>query len=261
MEIRSTADFARMTRGALAAAGFVRHESDGRVWWESGTGETLVLLHGVNDHAGTWFLVAPTLAKTRRVLIPDLAGHGESAPASGPIPISLIVSQLAALLRDERDLTLAGNSLGGWIALLYTLKVPHQIARLVLEASGGLSRPIASPLVARNREEALTILRAVHGPSFVPQEWVVDALLQRATDSPMLRLTEAVEHDVEPRLGEIGVPATLIWGSDDGVLPVAYGEELRERIAGARLHVIEGAGHIPHMQQPERFLACLTAIS
>jgi pimeloyl-ACP methyl ester carboxylesterase len=151
LEVRSIADFARMTRGALAAAGFVRREADGRVWWEGGAGETLVLLHGVNDLAGTWFLVAPTLAKTRRVLIPDLAGHGESAPAAGPIPISLILSQLAALLRHERDLTLAGNSLGGWIALLYTLKDPRQIARLVLEASGGLSRPIAAPLVARNR--------------------------------------------------------------------------------------------------------------
>ena len=115
--------------------------------------------------------------------------------------------------------------------------------------------------MAWNRDEALHILRAVHGPKFVPPEWVIEALLQRATDSPMLRLTETLEHDIEPRLGEIDVPATLIWGADDGVVPLSYGKDLQKAIPGARLEVLEGAAHIPHMQQPERFLACLTAIS
>jgi len=222
---------------------------------------TYVLLHGANDHAGTWFTVAPALARRARVILPDLPGHGKSEPRTGPIPISLILTRLETLLAKEREFTLLGNSLGGWLALLYTLKHPRQIKQLVLEASGGLNRPLASPLVARTRDEALQILRAVHGPKYVPPEWVVDALLQRAGDSPMLRLTEVLEHDIEPRLGEIDVPATLIWGADDGVIPLSYAEALQQAIPGSRLEVIEGAGHIPHMQQPESFLACLTAIS
>ena len=324
MEIKSASDFVRMSRGALAAAGFVRHEREGRVWWESedlveqpltrptatlspqaGRGDrqdviptrsaafgaasvdgsgapvgqqdrstrptrpgpstdarddrsTVLLIHGANDHAGTWFAVAPALAKRFRVVIPDLAGHGESAPASGPIPISQIIEQLEAT--DGDSLTLVGNSLGGWMALLFALRNPARVRRLVLEASGGLTRPLGVPLVARDRAEAEVILRAVHGPRYVAPEWVVEALLLRAADSPMLRLTEAQEHEVEPRLGEIRVPATLVWGADDGVLPLDYAEELRSAIPGAELKVIEGAAHIPHLQQPGRFLECLSSI-
>lgn len=266
MEIKSGADFARMTRSALAAAGFVRNESDGLVWFESGpasgtlkTNAPLLLIHGANDHAGTWFTVAPALAKSFRVIVPDLPGHGESEPRTGPIPISLVVAKLERLLQQEHDVTVVGNSFGGWMAILLALRNRERVARLVLEASGGLTRPLAVPIVATSREHANVILRAVHGPAFDPPEWVVEALLQRATDSPMLRFTEAIEHSVEPRLGEIEVPTTLIWGADDGVLPLSYAQDLRDAIRGATLRVIEGAAHIPHMQQPARFLECLTA--
>jgi pimeloyl-ACP methyl ester carboxylesterase len=281
LEINSFADFVRMTRSVLAASGFQRREVDGTVYFESvlsgapgsqpGEGgraespslqrETLVLIHGANDQAGTWFTVAPALARSYRVIIPDLPGHGDSAPRSGPLPISLMLDRLEAILANERDLTMVGNSLGGWLALLYTLRHPSQVSRLFLESSGGLTRPLSSPLVARDRDEALAIMRAVHGPNVQPKEWAIEALLQRASDSPMLRLTEVPEHVVEYRLGELEVPATLIWGAHDGVLPLSYGEALQQAIPGARMNVIEGAAHIPHLQQPERFLACLTAIS
>ena len=307
MEIKSSADFVRMTRAALTAAGFVRHELDGTIYFSGGVtphppfaslrapsplaegrrlhdeaadvafsppqrGEGgrrpdegfLVLVHGANDQAGTWFPIAPALAQSRRIIIPDLPGHGESAPESGPIPISLIVQRLTAVIEHaapSHPITLIGNSLGGWIALLYALRNPERVERLVLESSGGLSRPLSSPLTAQNRDEALQILRAVHGPQYEPQEWVIDALLQRASGSPMLRLTELQEHQIESRLGEINTPATLIWGANDGVVPLSYGEALRDALPHATMHVIADAAHIPHMQQPARFLECLTAIS
>ena len=297
MEIESWAGYTRMTRAALAAAGLVRRERAGVVWWETvderptrSAGEhdprsagfqpaakppsrrpdphdagatsapLLVLLHGVNDHAGTWFTVAAALAERFRLIVPDLPGHGESEPHEGALPISMIVDRIAAILPRE-PFTLLGNSLGGWIAMLYTLRHPDRVHALILEASGGIERPFAVPVLATNREEAEVILRAVHGPKFVAPDWVIEALLERAKDSPMLRVTETAEHYVDTRLGDLRVPAHLIWGADDGVLPVAYAEELRRGIPGARLHVLEGAAHIPHLQQPERFLACLTAIS
>jgi len=261
LEIESAADFVRMTRGVLLAAGFVRRERDGVVWFESATrARTIVLIHGVNDQAGTWFTIAPTLARDARVILPDLAGHGESEPKDGPLPISLLVERLHAVLADERDLTLAGNSLGGWIAMLYTLGHPARVKHLVLEASGGLSLPFASPVIARDRDEAMLILRNVHGPRYQPQEWVIEALLARAAGSQMLRVTETAEHVVDARLHEIRVPTTIVWGADDGVLPLSYAQTLQRGIAGAKLHVIEGAAHIPHMQQAEKVLACLTSI-
>lgn len=59
---------------------------------------------------------------------------------------------------------------------------------------------------------------------------------------------------VDARLGEIKVPATIVWGANDGVVTRAYVEKLRAGIAGSTLHVIEGAAHIPHVQQPDRFV-------
>jgi len=86
---------------------------------------------------------------------------------------------------------------------------------------------------------------------------VIDALLLRASGSPMLRVTEIREHDVEPRLGEIHTPTTLIWGADDGVLPLSYAHALQQAIPTAALQVIEAAPHLPHLPQPQRFLQCL----
>ena len=263
MEIRSSADFVLMTRAALAAAGFVRNEIDGTVYFTAGSGDPLVLVHGVNDQAGSWFTVAPALARSYRVIIPDLPGHGESEPKEGPLPIPLMVERLHGVVRASGapSIILTGNSLGGWIAILYTLAHPERVSRLVLEAAGGLARPLASPIIARDRGEALIILRNVHGPHYQPQEWVIDALLQRASASPMLRVTAMTEHFIDARLGEIAVAASIVWGADDGVVPRSYAEALQQGIRNAKLHVIEGAAHIPHLQQPERFLACLTSTS
>jgi pimeloyl-ACP methyl ester carboxylesterase len=218
-----------------------------------------VLLHGVNDHAGTWATVAGALAKTHRLIIPDLAGHGESGPAAGSITLPLIVERLHEILKDEQPFTLLGNSMGGWVSILYTLAHPEQVERLILESGGGLNIPLAVPLTATNREDADLILRAVHGTRSLPA-WAADALIARATDAPLVRLAGAEEHYVDGRLGEIDVPTTVLWGVDDGVVTREHAEGLQRGIRGAELVVIDGAAHIPHLQQPERFLECLTAI-
>ena len=119
--------------------------------------------------------------------------------------------------------------------------------------------PLGVPLTATNRDDAMIILRAVHGPNALLPDWAVDALLRRAVDAPMLRLTDL--QFVDGRLGEVHVPTTLVWGEHDGVVPRTYAEELRQGIKGARLEIVEGAAHIPHMQQPARFVSCLTATS
>jgi len=261
--ISPAAELVRAMRASLAEAGLVRRELDGSVYWSGGQAPSpvLVLLHGTNDQAGTWARVVPMLVQTYRLIVPDLAGHGESEPKSGPIPFSLVVDRLHAILKSQQNITLAGNSFGAWIALLYALAHPERVKRLVLEGGGGLARPLGVPLIAQDRETAMTILRAVHGPNFVPQDWVIDALLARATDAPMLRLDGAMQNFVDARLSQITAPTSLVWGEDDGVLPLSYAEALQKAIRGAKLHVIEGAAHIPHLQQPEKFVACLTATS
>lgn len=271
------AAFVAWTRGELARAGMERVEHEGSVYWRNGApasaGEVrtptaeaaapLVLIHGVNDQAGTWWPVVPLLAQRFRLLIPDLAGHGESEPHDGVLPLPLIVDRLHAIIeRESRDrVTLVGNSMGGWVSMLYALAHRDRVERLVLEDASGMAWPLTVPLVAQSREDAVTMFRAVNGPGAEMPEWALDALLQRATDSPMLRVMKGnvLPHVLDGRLADLDTPTTLIWGADDGLLPVGYAQALCARIRDAKLHVIDGAAHIPHRQQSERFVECLTA--
>ena len=253
-----------VARNTLSQAGLERVERDGSVYWRGGSGPiTIVLIHGINDQAGTWAAVAPALAKHYRVIIPDLPGHGDSEPKSGPIEMQAVLDRIAQILdhEDARCTILVGNSFGAWIAILHALAHPDRVQHLVLESGGGLARMPNVPLFTTDRETAVTILRAVWGPEYNPPDWAIDALIKRATDSPMLRLRGQLNYFVEPRLKELHVPTTLLSGEFDGVVPLSYMQALQDGIAGAELKIIKGAGHIPHTQQPERFLECLTEIS
>ncbi len=259
--------FVALTRAALLQAGFERVvRPDGDVYWRGGPkdGPAVVLLHGVNDQAGTWAAVAGPLARRFRLLIPDLAGHGESEPKTGPIPLPLILRQLDALISNEASglVTLVGNSMGGWVAMLYTLQHPECVGRLVLEDASGMAWNLTVPLIPQTREEAIVVLHAVNGPHAETPDWAIDVLVHPRSVPPMARVaqTGVIAYLVDGRLGEIKAPTSLIWGANDGLLPVAYAEALQKKIAGATLQVIEGAAHIPHRQQPEKFLACLSSI-
>lgn len=262
--------FVTTTRAGLVNAGLKRVERDGSVYFRSKEKDSpagrpvLVLLHGVNDQAGTWAAVAGPLAGRFRLIVPDLAGHGESAPKSGPLPLPLILDRLHTIIVNETSgpVALLGNSMGGWVAMLYTFAHPECVSRLLLEDASGMAWVVSVPLFPQTREQAVVALHAVNGPKADTPDWAIDAMLSRSTVAPMTRVAETgvLAYLVDGRLGELKVPATLIWGADDGLLPLAYAEALHKRISGSTLCVIEGAAHIPHRQQPEKFLACLNAI-
>ena len=251
-------------RASLLAAGLARCETQGSVYFTGGSGKTtIVLLHGVNDQAGTWAQVVPALVKEHRLIVPDLAGHGDSEPKTGPIPLPLIVERVHAILEKEGagKVTLVGNSMGAWVSMLYTLAHPERVERLVLESAAGLAIPPAVPLSATTRDEAMVILRAVHGPDATLPDWAPDALIARNTNSQMMRVVEGgvFGHFLDAKLSQLKVPVTILWGAHDGVVPRSYVDKLLAGISGAQLKVIDGAAHIPHTQQPERFVECLRA--
>jgi pimeloyl-ACP methyl ester carboxylesterase len=252
------------SRAALTSAGLQRVEYDGRIFWRGGAGDdTLVLLHGVNDQAGTWSSVVPALMVRHELLVLDLAGHGDSEPREGPLTMERILADVHAVIdSDAKDkVTIVGNSMGGWVSMLYALEHPERVERLVLENASGMSWTVTVPLFAQNREQAAAIFHAVHGPdAFVPEE-ALDAIINRAASSPMTRVVQGgiAAHLLDSRFGNLDVPVSMIWGENDGLLPLEYAQALRARIPGATLSVIKGAAHIPHRQQPERFLECLTS--
>jgi pimeloyl-ACP methyl ester carboxylesterase len=257
--------FVKMTRHGLERAGMARCTIDvdgNRVVYFAGASgaRTIVLIHGVNDQAGTWVAVVPALMKDSRVIAIDLPGHGDSAPATGPLPMPLMVKAVATIIdRESPDapVMLAGNSMGGWVSMLYAADHPARVAHLVLEDASGMAWDMSHVnLFPKTRDESIKVLRLVHGPDTPIADYLVDAMLKNATKMPQARVLEAglLPFLIDPRLKDLTMPVTLIWGAHDGLLPVVYAETLHKRIAGSTLHIIDNAAHIPHRQAPKEFV-------
>jgi pimeloyl-ACP methyl ester carboxylesterase len=257
--------FSFVTRRQLKKAGLARKTLGDLVYWSGGQGtEPLVLVHGTNDQAGTWAQVVPKFVERYRVIIPDLPGHGESAPAAGPLEMPQIKDGLARVIAEETGstpVTLVGNSMGGWAAMLYAIEHPAKVKQLILEDSGGMTWDLSGiPLVPQTRKQAATAMRAAVGPKgAMPPDYVLDALVRRSATSPMLRLMQGnfTAHMMDNRFDQIKAPVTMIWGDGDGLVPLAYANQMQSRIGNAKLHVIEDCGHIPHRFKPAEFASLL----
>jgi pimeloyl-ACP methyl ester carboxylesterase len=271
--------YAAFSRAQLAAAGFTRHQAEVAghplVWWEKGTGPALVLIHGVNDQAGTWFQVAPALAQdqqARRVLLVDLPGHGESGPAEGPLPMTTVIEGFEtwlaahALVEGAAPPTLVGNSMGAWVALAAAHRHPEWVGRVVA-VNGGPLRPDTgglSPLPA-DREAARKLMAALRDPDSPPTpDVVLDDLVRRAPTSRWSRMF-AANDDLESwllegRLGEIETPVDLLWGEADRYLGADFVPRLLSGLPRARITPVPRCGHLPQAECPERFRELLEAV-
>jgi pimeloyl-ACP methyl ester carboxylesterase len=229
-------------------------------WWSGGDGPVVALLHGAGDQAGTWAPVATSLAASHHVVVPDLAGHGDSSPADGPLSLSQIVDGIRLVLDTEaagKRVTLVGNSMGGWAALLFTLGHPERVRHVVLENATGI-RGDGSPLelVPASRTEAQQLANRVLGAAARPlPSFVLDDMIRELARGPVARIIAGdwERFLLDGRLGEIAVPVDLIWGERDGVLPLPLAERTAAQLRDARLHVIPGGGHILHRDRARDF--------
>jgi pimeloyl-ACP methyl ester carboxylesterase len=234
------------------------------VYWRGGTGPTVVLLHGVNDQAGSWTQIAKVLKAKYRVLVPDLPGHGSSEPLEGPLSIGDELAGLERLLEAElhaENVTLVGNSMGGWVALLYALRHPDRVSHVVLENGVAIRREgIQVTMMPSNRAEARMMMEALTGPD-APRFpiFVLDHLVRRVPKSPLVRLVQSGREgfSLEGRLHEISAPVTLLWGEADQLLPLAYAKKIADQLPVATLKVIPRCGHVPHRECSDCFLPLL----
>jgi pimeloyl-ACP methyl ester carboxylesterase len=259
------------TRQALARAGLQRVEIGTlvgpQVAFVGGSGPALMLLHGAGDQAGTWFQVVAKLLQGHTLIIPDLAGHGDSAPAAGPIEASAIFAGLEGVLAHRAAgarVTVVGNSLGAWMAMLLASRHPEWIERVVAVDGGSLQTTgVGANLLPRSREDARALLALTRDPSTAPlPDAVVDDMVRVARDGSIARFI-ATEAGMAPwimteaQLRELKVPVRLIWGASDRLVPLEYAYRIQAALPDAELSVIEACGHVPQQEAPERFLAAL----
>lgn len=232
-----------------------------------GSGPVLVLLHGAGDQAGTWAKVVPSLVRHHTLVIPDLAGHGDSAPSTGPIEISMIFAGLEAVLAREargRRVTLVGSSLGAWMAMVLAQRHPEWVERVVAVNGGALKGSGSSVnLLPRNRQEARETMAQLRDPgrAAVP-DIVLDDMVRLAKEGPLARLaaTAATMEDWvldEAQLRTLNVPVRLVWGTSDQLMPLAYARRMQDALPDAELITIDRCGHVPQQEAPGRFLEAL----
>jgi 2-hydroxy-6-oxonona-2,4-dienedioate hydrolase len=256
---------------------------------EAGAGSPLLLLHGHEQGAASWRWVISALARTHRVLALSLPGHGESGPAAGRYgPGADLAPFVAAFLAGagvESPLDVVGHSAGGAIALRLTLADPTRIRTLTLVDSAGLGREV-HPLLALDTlpvvgELAVMISRLPGGdvartsmstamlfaqPSRIPAEFVAEqhALARRPgqleASTAMARALfgpQGQRQILLGRLPELTTPTLVIWGARDYLLPVQQARTAVKMLPHGELSVFPDCGHLPHVEQPDRFAAVL----
>ena len=259
-------------RATLRWKGFekteVRIDSGRIVYFRAGSGPPLLFIHGATDQAGTWARVAPSFTADHHVVVMDLAGHGESDPRTGPLTIANLVDGVTAVITAEakgQPVTIVGNSLGGFLALVYATRHPAGVAHAIL-VNGAVLREQSRPeltLLPKNREEARRAFAAIlSSQSPAVPNFVLDDVVRRVPGSALARLAEQPESSLdeyllESRLTTLEMPVTMIWGEEDRLLSVAYARKAAAALPHARLELMAKCGHIPQRECPGTLIARL----
>ena len=196
---------------------------------------TLLLIHGFPLDSAMWELQLQDLADVARLIAPDLRGHGRSDAVPGPYSMKLFSDDIAGLLdylNIDDPVVIGGLSMGGYIALDFYRRYPERVAGLILAATRAGAD---SDDGKANREAAAATVRAEGiGP-------IVTGML------PKLMAPASYV------LGEIAVPALIVHGAEDQIIPLAEAEAMAVAIPASQLVVIPNAGHLPNLEQPDIF--------
>jgi len=255
---------------------FVRINGVNTHVWEMGSGIPLVFIHGFMAAAYDWRLNIPVLGKHFAVKAFDLPGFGYSdKPLGFPYSSEGYADFVKAYL-DEcsvKKAVLAGNSMGGQIALETCLKYPDRVSALILIDSGGYPGSVHFWLFRLLKIQIIgTILMSLITPSAVRYVLENGILCDRSivTDEtvdyyynvyktanarkiPPVVVRNMIKDElyIHSRLSAIKCPTLVVWGAQDKVIPPHYAELLQEEISTAKLMIIKGAGHMPHIDKAE----------
>ncbi len=251
-------------------------------------GDVILLVHGYGGDRNSWLFLQEPLAARYRVYALDLPGHGTSAKDVGPGPEGLgsgatagsggtlgvladAVTGVLDALGAERA-HLVGHSMGGAVALAVAARDPGRIASLTLIAPTGFGPEINAGYLrgfadAQTRRELKPVIGQLFADESLVTRQLVDDLLAYkrldGVDEALHALTDtlldgdAQRGDSAALLAAMGgaVPVTVVWGRADRIIPAAQAES----VTGAVRHVIDGAGHMPHMERPAEVQAAIEA--
>ncbi|HXW15624.1 MAG TPA: alpha/beta hydrolase [Terriglobia bacterium] len=237
------------------------------VYYEAGQGSVVILIHGLGADSHHWGYNIEPLSHTFRVIALDQIGYGKSDKPVMRYTVGNFADYLHGFMEAVKisKASLVGNSLGGWVALDFTIRHPDMVEKLVLVDAAGLhpATPLRKPkgglknltpfntrwffdLMDANKEWATTDLgpqgferHVKNGDSYTVASSVAEMATGREFE--------------DKKLVKVHTPTLIIWGSNDMLIPLAMGEHFNKGIVGSQLIVIDGTGHIPMVGKPVEF--------
>lgn len=238
---------------------------------KGGTGNPLLVLHGVEGHEG-WLAFHEALVEHATVYAPSHPGYGHTeCPAwLATIPHQAVFYQWFLQEAGLQSVDLVGIGIGGWIAAQMAVMCPHRVRRLVLVDAAGI-RPregeILDIFILPWRE---VIERAFYEPQRSPEYQRLyggEALPEyggireagRTMSIKMCFRPYMYDPALPGMLGKVRVPTLIVWGDHDQIIPLDCAQLYQQAIPGAALRVLERCGHWPHLEQPQALAESIRA--
>lgn len=252
---------------------------DGRAYCyaDAGRGPVLLLLHGLGGSLYDWRHMMEPLSRTHRVIALDFLGAGESdKPRDADYGFAAQAERVRRFLDalGIRRATFVGNSYGGGVTLLFALRWPERVERMVLIAPACYAEriPLFVPLGRMPGVECLSkrlpvepfvrffIRSAYADPKKLARE-EIDTYIAENRSRERLRAIFKTLRDIIPpnarqlekQIKTLNVPAVIVWGKEDRTLPIELGRRLVRELPNAKLIELK-AGHVPHQECPEDVL-------
>ena len=254
-----------------------------RFWASGDEGAAVILLHGLGGSVEHWEHNINALAQLHRVYALDWVGFGRSDKP----PITPSYSLAAQFLSDFMEVqhieraSLIGNSMGGGVTLQFAIQFSDKVSKLVLVASAGLGKelgvflrlvslPLIGEFLTRPSRKGIVQLwkNIVYDPTLITDELVESFYQMAALPGAQKSLLSALRSGVNlfgqhtdiirsiiNNLGTITAPTLVIWGQQDGIIPVAHIYVAQEKIPHAEVQILDYCGHLPQFECPNEFNA------
>lgn len=234
---------------------------------ENRGGLNLLLIHGLGGSVESWKEVLRPLSESFHLVAVDLPGHGLSDKPRASYEIDYFASFICSFMKGMElgSTILAGHSMGAMIAIKAYAICPERIKRLILIDAAGVSET-AAKIIREYMGDGWTLerLKKLYSERIIGRLGKLDEkrlrkmLVERSKQPALhayLKSLNAISKPLsEEDFRRISAPTLIIWGSDDKLTPLTDGIKLSRLIPFSKLVVIEGAGHSPHSEAPEKFV-------
>ncbi|MAD59725.1 MAG: alpha/beta hydrolase [Flammeovirgaceae bacterium] len=230
---------------------------------DKGSGEIIILLHGLFGALSNWKSVVDSFSKKYRVIIPRIPLTEVNVKDANLESLTKSVSNFIEKFK-LKNFTLIGNSLGGHIGLIYTIQNPSKVKRLVLTGSSGLyENSFGGSFPKRGDYNYINerINHTFYNPDILTKKYVDNIFETLNNNEKCLNIINiarsAQRNNLAKKLYKIKCPTFLIWGLNDTITPPSVAHQFNKMIPKSKLKFIDRCCHAPMMERPKIFNSIL----